>query len=140
MALKICSAADIATAFTQDGSLTSAFRQSFDGRTGEIQETNLFVGNNDAGKSYSSITLSPVVKTGKEVTDGTNGYGVKLYAGVEQPTTDEWAAISYSNSISLGSVPDTATFLPFWVLVDVPKGAPAESLTGVVFRLTADET
>lgn len=139
MALKIYPDEGISSPYSQDGTASNAFRQAFDGKTGQVRETKLYVRNDDATKNYTGIVVSSVSLSGRNIIDGTDGYSWKLSAGNTQPTYDGWRAVSNGNSISLDSISDTTTYLPFWLRIEVPKGAPVETLNGATLRVTASE-
>jgi hypothetical protein len=139
MALKIYPDEGISDPYSQAGVMTNAFRQAFDGRTETTRETKLYLRNDDAAKVYTGITIQPVSTSGRNVVDGTDSYGIKLNAGDTQPTADEWRSVSFGASISMSSILDISTYSPFWVRIEVPRGAPAESHEGLVFRVSAEE-
>lgn len=139
MALRIYPDEGISAPYSQDGTMTNAFRQAFDGRTGQIRETRLYLRNDDALKNYTGIVISSVNLSGRNIADGTDGYSFKLSAGDTQPTSDGWRAISDGNSISMDSLSDTTTYLPFWLRVEIPKGAPVETVSGSTLRIVASE-
>jgi len=138
MALKIYDSAG-GTAYSQSGDMTNPFRQSFDGRTGQIRETQLFIRNDDAAKTYTSVTIQPVSVSGRNIVDGTNGYSWKLKLTDTQPTDDEWTAVTAGASMSVGSIEDNTTYTSFWVRREIPRGAPVESVEGVVYRISGTE-
>lgn len=139
MALKIYPDEGISSAYSQDGAMTNTFRQAFDGKTGQVRETRLYLRNDDATKIYTGIVISSVSVSGRNIIDGTDGYSWKLSAGDTQPTADGWRAVSEGNSISMSAISDTTTYLPFWLRIEVPRGAPVETIDGVVLNIVASE-
>jgi hypothetical protein len=139
MALKIYPDEGISDSYSQDGAMTNSFRQAFDGRTGQTRETKLYIRNDNASNTYTGITITPVSLSGRNIVDGTDGYSWKLSAGDTQPTFDGWRAVTEGSAISMGAIDDTTTYLPFWVRIEVPRGAPVETIEGVVLRVAASE-
>jgi hypothetical protein len=140
MALKIYPDTTSGTPFTQEGVMTNPLRESFDGRTGEVKEIKYYLRNDNAAVVYSGITVQALSISGRDIVNGTDGYSWKLKAVDIQPTTDEWRAVTVGASISLGSTISIATYLPFWVKIEVPRGAPVSSYEGLVLRISATET
>ncbi|RKZ06474.1 hypothetical protein DRQ25_13850, partial [Candidatus Fermentibacteria bacterium] len=126
MALKIYPDEGISSSYSQDGGLSNAFRQAFDGRSGTIREVRLYLRNDDVLYTYAQITIQPVVLSGRNIIDGTDGYSWKLSAGDTQPISDEWRGITAGASISMSDISDITTYSPFWVRIEVPRGAPVE--------------
>jgi hypothetical protein len=139
MALKIYPAASPDNPFSQDGVMTNPIREAFDGRLGEIREVEYWVAS-DNTNTYTSITLSPVSTGGRNILAGTDGYSWKLKAGDTQPTADEWRSITSGNSISLDDISSSGDFRPFWIRMEVPRGASVESFEDLVLRISATET
>lgn len=139
MALKIYPDEGLSSPYSQDGTANNAFRQAFDGKTGQVKETKLYLRNDDASKNYTGIFISSISLSGRNIVDGTDGYSWKLKSGNTQPTYDDWRSISAGNSISMGSISDTTTYLPFWLRIEVPKGAPVETVSGATLKVVASE-
>jgi len=140
MALIIYPAATPDNPYSQDGTMTNPVREAFDGRNGGTSETKRYLRNDSALYGYSTIVISLVDSEGRNIVDGTDGYGWKLSSGDTQPTADQWEAITYGDSISMSDIPDTSTYLPFWVLIEIPRGAPVESFDDVTIRVSAVQT
>ena len=139
MALKIYPDEGISNPYSQDGTASNAFRQAFDGQTGQVRETRLYLRNDDITKIYTGINISSISLSGRNIINGTDGYSWKLSSGDTQPTYDGWRALSDGNSISMDAISDTTTYLPFWIRIEIPKGAPIETLSGATLRITANE-
>jgi hypothetical protein len=145
--LDIYETANPLTAYTVSGEFTNPFSCAFDGVAGEVVERRVYLRNDDPLYFYENITVQPV-DGGDSIVDGsgvTEGYSWKLSEGDQQPGEEEWSYIDTGNEINfddLGSLalPDISTYLPFWVRVEVPKGAPVESFKNVYLRITFDET
>lgn len=139
MALTIYEQVNASVGFSTDSTSVNAMRHSIDGRTGGTIERLYYVRNDDPAISYGDIKVRPVSNPAKNIVSGTNGYSVKFRVGASQPTEQEWATITPANQITLTDILDTVTYLPFWVRIDVPRGAPIDTITNTVFRITAVE-
>lgn len=144
MALKIYESANPAASFSTDSSFDNAITHSIDGLVGGTIEKKYYVRNSDSGKYYTSITLLPFLSSGIDIIGGTNNFSWKIYAGSIQPTAQEWATISDGNTISLDDLgssgsPNTSSYLPFWLRIQVPKNVPIQSFETVKLRIVATE-
>jgi hypothetical protein len=115
--------------------MTEPLRLGFDGREGGVSEVRRYVRNNDAAYTYSGIQVQPVDQSGRDITDGTNGFSWKLSEGNTQPSSDEWSAITAGAAISLSNITDTSTYLPFWLRIEIPRGATVHSYDDVILRI-----
>lgn len=144
--LDVYESADPATAFTVSGNFGNPFTAAFDGVLGEVIERKLYVRNDDSLYYYENITVQ-AIDGGDDIVDGsgtTEGYSWKLYPGDQQPLEEQWDLTTAGASISLADIgslgnPDTTTYLPFWVRISVPAGAPVEAYNSVLLRLSFDE-
>lgn len=144
MALKIYNAPSPVRGFSVSGDFSNPFITAVDGREGGTEEKLLYVRNDDNTVVYSGIYVQPVVKTGRELTDGTDGFAWKIFAGSARPTSQQWTTISGGIPVFIGSIGsagngDTSTYLPFWLQQTVPAGVNVQSFTGTVVRITATE-
>lgn len=139
MSLTIYETVDASVGFSTDGTFSNAMRHSIDGRTGGTVEQLYYLRNDDDTKTYSSISMIPVSNPAKDIVSGPNGYSVKLSSGSTQPTARQWENINPANTITFADLSDTTTYLPFWVRIDVPRGAPVDTITNSVFRITSTE-
>jgi len=139
MALKIYPEALPSNSFSQEGDMSNPLREAFDGSIGGTKETKYYLRNDDSLYNYSGITMTPLETQGRSITDGTDGYGWKLRVGDTQPTQDEWDLLSYGNTITFDDISDIATYLPFWIKIDIPRGAVIESHEDVILRVNATE-
>lgn len=142
MPLRIYQVADPSTAFSNSGNMTNPFRVSFDGRLGGVVQNRLYLRNDDTSVYYSGINVFPVDTGANHITDGTNNYSWKLNLGDQQPLEQQWATIANNNTITISGLggahlADTTSYIPFWVRVEVPKGAPVNSYDEVIIRITA---
>lgn len=140
MAIIVYETADTSNPYSQDGAMTNPLRLALNGKNGDTVEQRAYIRNNNALYSYTGIEIEPVDSTGRNIVAGVDGYGIKLKAGATQPTQSEWDTISYGDSVSMGDLTNTSTFLPFWIRIDIPAGAEVESFEDVVFRVSATET
>jgi hypothetical protein len=145
MAVKIYSSVDSLSALSTDGELTNPFSISFDGRVGGYKEAKLYIRNSDSLYYYTSLSLTLDDDTDLNITnDLSKGFSWKLFSGDLKPTFNDWAntpaanTITFSDIGSLGS-PDTSTYLPFWVYLQVPAGLSVQVFTEVKFLLSGNE-
>ena len=144
--LDIYENADPSSAFTVSGNFGNPFTATFNGVLGEVVERKLYIRNDDSLYYYENIEVQPI-DGGDYIVDGsgeTDGYSWKLYAGDTQPLEEQWDLTSAGNQISLADIgssgnPDTTTYLPFWVRISVPAGAPVEAYNSVLLRISFDE-
>lgn len=142
MSLKVYEEALPTTSFSTDGDMSNPIRHSFDGRLGGVIEKRYYLHNDDPLLYYSGITLTPLDTGPDHLVDGTNGFSWKLKAGDQQPVAQEWATIDDGNAISFTAIGnsiqgDVTTYLPFWLRIEVPKGADIDSFDDITLRLTA---
>jgi hypothetical protein len=139
MSLKIYDWPDPSTAFSEDGSLTNPLAMTFDGAEGGVVQRRCYVRNDDVLKTYSGIELTPV-DSGDDIVDGSTGFSWKLREGDQQPLDAQWDLVTPGNTLEFSSdISDTNTYLPFWIRVEVPRGASVDSFQGVTLDLVADE-
>ncbi len=146
MGLGIYLAADPATAISEGGAHTNDFLIALDGRIGGTIQKKLYLRNDNSAVYYTNGTLTMGSdELGDTYIDGSIGYSWKLYYGDTQPLDSTWLNIAAGNimtmSDDLGSVgsPDTTTYLPFWVRVEVPKNVAVRTFTEIQFKLAVDE-
>lgn len=140
MSLQITPGADATNPFSQDGYNTNPIRFAVDGRVGGVFERLYYLSNNHATSTFSALTIKPVANTAKDIVNGVDGYSIKLKAGVTQPNAQEWATIDEGNTITMANLSDNLTFLPFWVRIEIPKGAPVDTITNTFLRASGTET
>lgn len=144
MALAIYHATDGVSKFSQAGTFTAPLLESMDGRTGGSIERLFYVRNDDVLLSYDDIELVSSDTEGVSIVDGTAGFAWKLRVGDQQPTEEEWSVITAGNKINLPdlgtpSVSDIATYLPFWIRIEVPRNASVKTYTDVQLVITAEQ-
>lgn len=118
-----------------DSYFTNPFATAFDGRAGGSVEKRLFVRNDDPLRSYEDIVVT---------VDGVESwFSWKLSAGDTQPTSEEWSLLTgdHAHLPNLGTslLPDIATYLPFWVRIEVPSNINVQVITSVQLRVDATE-
>jgi hypothetical protein len=146
MSVGIYTAATPDGLLSQDDVFTKPFAITFDGRLGGYREVKLFIRNDDALKYYTALQLSLEDTNELSVTNRPeDGFIWKLSYGDTKPTYNDWLNTPISNSLTnidnIGAEgdPDTSTYLPFWVFIQVPPGLDIQVFTGVKFVLTGDE-
>lgn len=139
MGLKIYDTPAPTNGFSVDAAMTNPLRLAFDGRLGEIISRRLFLRNDDNTYQYSLITVQPVDTGGDSIIDGSDGYSWKLKVGTTEPLDEEWATITAGSSISFTDISDITTYLPFWIRIEVPRGAPINLHDDVILRINATE-
>ena len=146
MSLKIYEETNPQSVFTIAGSFLNPVALSFNGALGEVVEVRYFVRNDDETLYYTSIEVQPI-DGGDGIVNGsgvTEGYNWKLKVGDQKPSESEWATITAGASISLSDIGsaaagDAATYLPFWIRINIPQDAPVASYQGVQLRISAQE-
>lgn len=145
MAVDIYISPDGVSAVSQDGAFTNPFSLTFDGRTGGTRQMRLYIRNDDALQYYTNLSLTLQENSSFPIIDNSiDGFAWKLSEGDTQPTEADWANISSGNVIAfsdLGSSgsPDTSTYLPFWVYVQIPPGLDVQVFDRVQFVLSGEE-
>lgn len=105
----------------------------------------LYVRNDSALTYYEDIALSIVI-TGTPVPSNVSPEGIvyQLFAGDIEPTVQEWHRLPFHNTIDLGDlgavgVPDTATYLPFFLRIYVPGNSDIGRVNEAVVHIAAME-
>jgi hypothetical protein len=145
MGLGIYEEATPSSALSDSGDYTNPLTVALNGTTGASREVRLYVRNDGspAGRWYSTVSVQPVVDSGEDPISGPL-FTWKLIAGDTDPTEGAWSAVDGGNSISLSNIgsggnEDTSTYLPFWLRIEIPKGAPVTSFDNVTLRITHTE-
>lgn len=122
------------------------FRVTFDGRVGGAIVQCIYLRNDNANYWYDSIQLAVVDTEGDDLVDGSvSGYSWKLADKDIVPSELEWGRVQAGNTLTFtetlgsSSSSDIVTYLPVWVRVEVPAGIAIQTITDIVFRLTASE-
>jgi hypothetical protein len=120
----------------------------YDGRTGETTTRQLYIRNDSTSYYYSNIRIKP-----RDLVDANpygdviyteTGWGWKLSAGSDEPTTGEWEDIEWGNEITMSDIgslvlADTTTYSPFWRLITCPPNTDAIIKTDVIYDVRATE-
>lgn len=145
MGLGIYTATSDSAKLSSGDTFTNPLSVTFDGRLGGVKQIKLYVRNDDPTRYYTNIRVVPVDNTSSPIiNDPDNGFAWKLSAGDTQPTEKDWENIAAANQIQLSdlgaeSSPDTSTYLPFWIYIQVPPGMDVQILDHVKLSLTANE-
>jgi len=141
MALQIYLSADPDAALSVESAFTNPLTLTFDGVNGGVIEKRLYLRNNDALLVFTDISIEPF-NDGDTIiqVDGSGGYSWKLSAGDQRPLNEQWELITAGESIDLDDISDTTTYLPFWVRVEIPAGAPVMSSQKISLRIHATES
>ena len=141
MGLNIYTSTDPASKLSADATFSNPLAFTFNGINGGTEERKLYIRNDDVANAYVYITIAPI-DGGDDLINSASGFSWKICAGDERPTTSQWDAITSGASLYLGDevgVLDTVTYLPFWIKVSVPAGAPTNSFQSVSLRLSSSE-
>lgn len=144
MSLNIYSNADSSTFFSVDGAFTNPIIYSLDGITGGTLVQQYYLRNDDDTKYYTSITISPYVESGDDITDGTNGFSWKLIGGSTQPLEQQWAITEEGNTLEMDNIGssgngDDTTYFPFWLRITVPHNLSAQAFSNIKLRISFTE-
>ena len=146
MALKVYASADPSTSFSEDSTFTNPISYSVDGVSGGTLTRKFYVRNNDLTKFYVDISIAAVVNSGLMITDGSvRSFYWKLFNSDTAPLESQWDLINANNTIELNDIgssgnADIATYLPFWLRINVPKNTEIQSFENVSLVITATET
>jgi hypothetical protein len=144
MGINIYSAANPSTGLSVAGAFTSPFTVVLDGKYGGVTQKKLYLRNSDSALWYSLTTILCVDTIDVTIVDGTKNITWKLSAGNTQPTDDQWAAITTGNTISMANLggvgsPDTSTYLPFWVRVQIPRNIEVQTILDVKLKINTTQ-
>lgn len=144
MSIGLYTAANNSTLVSSNNSFTNSLLVGINGRLGGVFQQRLFVRNSESNKSYSAISLFVENPVDPTLINGTQNILWKLSAGDTQPTDDIWLDINTGNTISLPNigtnlVPDSTTYLPFWLYVRIPRNTNIGTFTGINIVIDANE-
>ena len=139
--LKIYTSADPSTAVSYGGDFGNPIAITFDGVNGGKIERKLYLRNDEITKLYDTITIQPQddPESETEITTDVNGYSWKLYVGDQRPLEEQWDMIRPAHTINLSDLSNTTTYLPFWLRITVPAGAPAVSFRSASLLISCNE-
>jgi len=145
MALGIYSAPSISAKFSEDKTFINPLAVTFDGRSGGTRQLRLYIRNDDPSHYYTAISLGLQDLGVTTIIDRPeDGFAWKLSEGDIQPTLNDWANVAAANTVSFtdigsASIPDSSTFLPFWIYIQVPPGLSVQTFDRVQFILRGEE-
>jgi len=145
MALAIYLLASNDSVLSQNGDLINPLAVTFDGRSGGYKQFRLYVRNNSALYYYDNITMTVQDTSGNNIVDrSVDSFTWKLSEGDNQPTQADWDNTAAANTINFTDIgapssPDTSTFLPFWVRIEIPAGLDVQTFDDVQFVLHGQE-
>jgi len=145
MGLLIYETANPSSAFSIGNDYNNPIAHSFDGVTGSVLIRRYFVRNDDPTKSYDNIQVQPIHVSGDNIIAGGSGFIWKLISGDQQPLEEQWNLVTPANVVDIpdignGISADISTYEPFWLRIEIPKGAKVKSHEGIKLRVTASET
>jgi hypothetical protein len=126
-------------AFSINGAQTNPVTTVHDGKKGTIEEKKLYVRADDA-HAYTLIQVKPKSLTidsdiGSGSNPGSSGWGIKLFAGENQPSQAEWEAMDYGATIDVANISNSSTYRPFWTRVHSPSGIRVSNKTNIALYL-----
>lgn len=113
---------------------------SHDGKNGDVKTICLYIRNDDELKWFSNIKVIPI-----GICDFvTNGWGVKLLYGGDEPTRADWSELNWgedmdAEDIGSESGGDIVTYSPFWYLSTCPPHVDAQNKTDLKLKLEYTE-
>lgn len=145
MSLGIYTAPSDSAKLSADNTFANPLSVTFDGRLGGVKQLRLYVRNDDPLFFYEDIRVLPLDTSDNPIiADTSNGFVWKLIPGDTQPTEQAWAHTSPATQISLEDLgapgsPDTSTYLPFWIFIQVPAGIDVQIFDQAKLSLVANE-
>lgn len=127
---------------TTDDLFYAPFSASIAGQTGGVIVKKIYLRNNHTDRSYSNIYVQPIASG--DIDYVSSLWSWKLMAKDKIPSAEEWEQVTAAAALSLGSIGtstegDSATYLSFWVRVEVPGRQLAANITDIILRITAVE-
>jgi hypothetical protein len=123
------------------------FTVTFDGRRGGSIQTKIYIRNDDSDRYYTDLQLVAYDTEGDNIVDGSQtGFEWKIIEKDIAPTLQEWEQVSAGNTLSvsvdLGTsvLGDIITYIPCWIMVNIPRSQPISTITDVVLRIQARES
>jgi len=139
---------DVFVPITLSGDLASPLVSIHDGKTGDEQTIQLYIRNDDSANWFSNIIVRPIdlidANPYGDIIHTETGWGVKLSAGAEEPTSGEWEDIDWGVSVNMPNIgtdsgADVATYNPFWYLITCPPNTDAKVKTDIVLNVSFTE-
>jgi hypothetical protein len=125
---------------------TNPLTFTFDGRYGGMQDKCVYVRNDNANVWYDNIVISVTDEGTEGIVDGSRpGFRWRLKEDYSTPILESWkyiadgADLHLTKDLGQTDLSDIATYLPFWVHVELPHRLEAKTITSVVLTITAQE-
>ncbi len=85
----------------------------------------LYIASTSANTWHSNILIQTTTTSAINILDGSQGYGIKVYSGVLEPSNRTWDNIAYGNNVRINNIGTSGTadntYRPLWVYTDVPS-------------------
>lgn len=120
---------------------TDPHKSFYDGHIGGVYEDLIYIKNDNSGKYYVNVTVSPVFNGVVDAGNfGDTGFSIKYSYGARRPTEQEWNTIIPGAAVAIPdigstSAADTTTYHPIWVRMFVPGGVSAQVKTNISTRI-----
>lgn len=131
---------------SQDDLFTKPFAITFNGKTGGYKEVKLYLRNDNPLYFYTDLELALEDSTSPTIINRpSDGFIWKMSYGDNKPTYNDWLNTPVAQTLTgiddLGASgsPDTSTYLPFWVFIQVPANLDVQVFTGVKFVVSGNE-
>jgi len=146
MGIAIYSEPKPTAALSSDDTFYRPFTVSFNGELGGNIVRRLYVRNDDPTRYYEDIQIVAVdSESPSRVTNAKSGWNWKMVEKDIAPVEEEWPDVAAGNTLILSSdlgstsMGDSATYLSFWVRVEIPPNQLVDNIKDIVLRLTATE-
>jgi len=133
---------------TDSGDITNPLTTVHDGKTGDEKTVQVYLRNDETTKWFSNNIIRPIdlvdANPYGDIIYTETGWGVKLRAGSQEPTSGEWEGIDWGDSANMPNIgsnagADTATYFSFWYLITCPPNTNAKIKTDIVLNLSYTE-
>lgn len=127
---------------------TGSIITTHDGKTGDVHAVQLFLRNDDSDLWFSNIQVTPIDGTATASIDETDydstGWGVRLIAGDNEPSSSQWESTNWGTTISMSDIgasgsADTSTYYSFWYQITCPPNEDAQTKQNISLRVTYTE-
>lgn len=86
-----------------------------------------YISNTSTNTWHSNISIYATSTSAIDVTNGSNGYGVKLYSGSLEPSNEFWDNLNYNNKVRINNIGTDGTadnnYYPLYIYTDVPSNS-----------------
>lgn len=130
---------------SKSGRFSNPLGITFDGRLGGTKEIRLYLRNDDPAVRYTNIVLSlQDTDVDSHIDSLDSNYQWKLSEGDTKPTLLDWNNTEANNELQMtdigeAGIPDTSTFLPFWLYVKVPANLAVQNIRTISFVIEGNE-